>query len=369
MNSPTLALLLANTRYWSTVAAPVGRQLDRWERAANAIGDPRLRALALAKLRDEHFNVQVAATLATLAPRKHRADVIEAIVGLQVMYDYLDLLTERPMADPLDGRRLFAALVDSVSVSAGMRKPFELPQDDCGGYLERLSRAVVLAMGRLPGGPAVAAVARGAAERCAEAQILHHSASRSGIHELRDWATAQAAGTGLGWREYLAGSTASVLAIHALIAAAADPDTKREDAAELDRAYLSIGALTMLDSFVDREEDIATDQLSYLQLYDGPEAMASGLEKVAHDGVARARRLPNGAHHVVTLVGVVGYYASAPAANDALARPVITRVKRELQPLITPTLALMRAWRLAKHVRRGGQRETLHGVPQGVRHA
>jgi tetraprenyl-beta-curcumene synthase len=381
MNSPSLALLLANGRYWSTVAAPVGRQLTRWELAADAIGDPKVRAVALAKLRDEHFNVQVAATLATLAPRRHRPDVIEAIVALQVMYDYLDLLTE-PMADPRDGRRLFGALIQSVSVPAGTRKSFELSPNNNDRYLERLSRAVVLAMGRLPGAPAVAAVARGAAERCAEAQVLHHSAARSGtysgarsgaypgIDEVRDWATAQAAGTGLGWQEVLAGSTASVLSMHALIAAAADPRTTHEDAVALDRAYLSIGALTMLDSLVDREEDIASGQLSYLQLYDDPEAMAEGLAKVARDGVTRARGLPHGAHHVVTLVGVVGYYASDPAANDdAFARPVIARVKRELRPLITPTLALMRTWRLAKRVRRGRRRETPHGVPQGVRHA
>jgi hypothetical protein len=369
MNSPSLALLLANGRYWSTVAAPVGRQLTRWELAADAIGDPQVRALALAKLRDEHFNVQVAATLATLAPRRRRADVIEAIVALQVMYDYLDLLTE-PMADPRDGRRLFAALIQSVSVPAGTRKSFELSPNNDDRYLERLSRAVVLAMGRLPGGPAVAAVARGAAERCVEAQVLHHSASRSGIDEVRDWATAQAAGTGLGWREYLAGSTASVLAMHALIAAAADPRTTHEDAVAIDRAYLSIGALTMLDSLADREEDLATGQLSYVDLYDGPEAMAEGLSRVACDGVTRARGLPHGAHHVVTLVGVVGYYASEQAANDdAFARQVNARVKRELRPLITTTLALMRTWRLAKRVRRGRRRETPHGVPQGVRHA
>ena len=63
----------------------------------------------------------------------------------------------------------------------------------------------------------------------------------------------------------------------------------------------------------------------------------------------------------MTLVGVVGYYASAPTANDdAFARPVIARVKRELLPLITPTLALMRGWRTAKRVRRRGRHEVLH---------
>jgi Protein of unknown function (DUF2600) len=459
MSSPALALLLANARYWPTVAPRVGRQLTRWERAAAAIGDPGPRAMALAKLRDEHFNVQLATTLATLAPRRRRAEAIEAIVALQVMYDYLDLLGEQPPAGSgRDQRGLFAHLIDSLDLSgkqppagperdrrgpsahpidavsmrpagastpfeqppgdeqdeqepsvhpidaisvkpAGASTPFEPPPSDEDRYLEGLGRAVRLAFARLPAAAAVAGVAREAAERCAQAQILHHEASRSGAYaggrsgytyaggrsgthagsqsgarsgivELRDWATAQAAGTGLGWQEALAGSTASVLAIHALIAAAADPRTTREDAAELDRAYLSIGALTMLDSLVDREEDIATGQLSYVDLYGDPEEMAGGLARVARDGLARARGLANGAHHAMTLVGVVSYYASAPGANDdPEARAVIARVERELAPLITPTLALMRAWRMAKHARRGGSREPPHRVLRGVRDA
>jgi tetraprenyl-beta-curcumene synthase len=355
-----LALVLANVRYWTTVAPIVRAQLTRWEQAAQAIPDPALRALALGKLRDERFNAQVAATLATLAPRSRRSDVVEAIVALQILYDYLDVVSEQSMADPVrDGLGLFAALIDAVSVPADdTRKSFELPPQDDGGYLERLSRTVCLAFARLPGAATVAEVARGAAERCGEAQILHHGASRSGIAELRDWATPRAAGTALGWQELLAGSTASVLAMDALIAAAADPGISHADAEAIDALYLSIGALSMLDSLVDREEDIATGQLSYVELYDNPEAMANGLAKVARDGVRSARGLGNGAHHIVILVGIVAYYASAPSACSDFARPLIAPVRRELAPLITPTLTLMRAWRLAKRMRQWRARDS-----------
>jgi len=65
------ALVLANARYWSSVAGQARAQLRHWQRRAQAIEDPRLRALALAKLREEGFNAQAAAVLATLAPRAH----------------------------------------------------------------------------------------------------------------------------------------------------------------------------------------------------------------------------------------------------------------------------------------------------------
>ena len=455
-----IALLLANARYWGTVAVLVRAQLSRWERRAGAIPDPQLRMLALGKLRGERFNVQSAATLATLAPRAHRAGATKAIVALQVMYDYLDVLTEQPLPDRTrGGRRLFTALLDALTLEPetgggplelqaglklqageGPREPraggapiaetgggplepraggfelqagehplkpraggLELQADEGplepqaggfelqagehplkpragglelqagegplepraggdyyrhhtragdGGYLRELVRTVRLELSRLPAAAAVAAVARESAARCAQAQLLGHAAARAGTAELELWATREATDTALGWPEYLAGAAASVLAVHALIAAAADARTTPVDAAQIDAAYLSIGALTMLDSLIDRDADIATGQLGYARFYASPEAMATALVGVARDATRRARLLPRAAHHVMTLVGTVAYYASAPAAKSAFAQPVIARLIAELRPLITPTLALMRTWRLAKRVRR-----------------
>ena len=55
--------------------------------------------------------------------------------------------------------------------------------------------------------------------------------------------------------------------------------------------------------------------------------------------------MPNGAYHVMILVGVAAYYGSAPGAENASARPVISRLRKELSPLLSPTLAVMRVWR------------------------
>jgi hypothetical protein len=357
------ALFIANARYWSTVAPLVRQQISRWDERARAIPDPLLRTLAMNKLRDERFNVEVAATLATLAPSVHRARVVEAIVALQVIYDYVDLLTEQPAGEPaIDGRRVFAALRDAVTLEHEDDLDSEedrsrdyyrdRPSSEDGGYLQELVDTVSSALARLPSAAAITAVARASAARCAEAQVLNHEASCSGIKELRQWATLEASDTGLGWQEFLVGATASVLAIHALIAAAADPGTTREDAEELDALYLSIGALTVLDSVVDYQHDLDSGQPGFLRYYDDPNVLASRLAILARDAAARARGLPSGAHHIMTLVGVVAYYASAPTANSELARPLTAPIRRELRPLIAPTLALMRAWRLSKRVRR-----------------
>src|ERR1700683_4984651 len=102
-----VALMRATARYWLITAPLVRTQLRHWAGCAHAIGDPALRSLALQKLDQERFNAEVAAMLATLAPRSSRADAVQAIVALEVLYDYLDGLTELPAREALRaGRQL-----------------------------------------------------------------------------------------------------------------------------------------------------------------------------------------------------------------------------------------------------------------------
>jgi tetraprenyl-beta-curcumene synthase len=350
-----VALVLANARYWTSVVPLVRRQLQRWEQRAQAIRDPTLQALALDNLDREGFNAEVAATLATLAPPIYRAGVVEAIVALEVMYDYLDGLTEQPTPDPLRaGHALFEAFIDALDPNAPSGQDYyrHYPYPDDDGYLGDLSITVKTALARLPAAAAVIKTAERAATRCADAQIRAHAVVVTGTGQLEQWAEHEAAATTLQWREYLAGAASSVLAIHALIAAAANNRTTPEQATAIDTAYLSIAVLsTMLDSVIDYEHDAATGKQGYIRYYDDPDTLARNLASIVHHTVTHAKTLPNAAHHIMTLVGVVAYYTSAPTTTREPARHVATHIQRELSPLIMPTLAVMHTWRLAKEIR------------------
>ncbi len=379
MSSPSLvALAAANGRYWTSVAPQVHAQLKRWEVRAHEIPDPGLQAIALGKLREERFNAEVAATLATLAPRAHRAHAVEAIVALELLYDYLDGLTEQPAPDPLrSGRQLFTAFTDTLAaVPAQAGDYFRLHPSDDGGYLAELSAAVSTAVAALPAWKAVSAAARRSAARCAEAQVRVHAAGYADTAQLEQWARTQAAGTVLQWREFMAGAVSSVLAVHALIAAAAQERTTPIEAAAIDSAYLSIAALsTMLDGAIDYERDSSSGEAWYVRHYDSVKTLADRAAVLARDALQQAQALPDAAHHTMTLVGVASYYTSAPAAARGIAAPVAQRVHGELGALMTPTMAVMRTWRAAKLLRQalpGGRRATpAAGVgpvadPQGV---
>lgn len=346
------ALALAHARYWSSVAPLVRQQLRRWEVRATQIKDPTLHRLALGKLRGERFNAEVAAMVATIAPARYRERTVEAIVALQIMYDYLDALTEQPTAHPIrDGLCYSKAFSDAVTVSGVATRDYYsyYPGSGDGGYLVDLAVAVRGALLCLPAVEAIADVIRMSAFRCAEAQVRIHAAPSSGIEQVERWARNEANGTELQWREWLFGAMGSVVAAHALIAAAADERTTREQAMEIDSTYLSICVLTtVLDHLVDHEHDVSTGEESCLSFYETPDALVEQIAIVAHRVLARARTIPNGPHHAVMLAGVVAYYTSQPSAMGDFARPVAEQAQAELRPLITPTLASMRAWRLAK---------------------
>jgi tetraprenyl-beta-curcumene synthase len=350
------ALALANARYWPSTAPLVRRQLARWRARAEQIEQATLRELALRRLSEVGFNAEVAATLATLAPRGPRARVVEAIVALEIIFDFLDGITERPTGDPLaDGRRLSRALTDAVAAGAPGDREYRLGRDyDDGGYLEELVRTVHGALRPLPALGVVGEAMRRAAARSAEAQVRAHAAAALGSEQVETWARREAAAYDVPWREYLAGAASSVVAVHALIAAAADRRTTHMEAEQLDRAYFSISALaTMLDSLVDYEADSAASTLGvgYMRYYDADrESLALELVSTARRAAGLARDTRRRGHHLMTLVGIVAYYTTEPGAHGPFARPVVKRIHRELRPLIWPTLAVMRCWRRLKRV-------------------
>jgi tetraprenyl-beta-curcumene synthase len=354
-----LALVAANVAYWPTIAPVVRSELRRWRERAGRIPDPRLRAIALGKLAAEASNAEVAATLATLAPRRRRRQVAAALVALEVLYDYLDgVIACAPSAALQTGLGLFAPLCAAAGTHARGGGPAD------GGYARELGGAVRRALEALPRAAAVASALAGAAERTAAGQVHAHRAAAHGLAELRAWAQAQPAAASLPWPELAAGAASSVLAMHALIAAAAEPRTTAGEAAAIDRAYLRIAAVsTLLDSVVDHARDLRTGRPAPIDWCGAREQLPARLRSLLAGALAGAGGLRRGPTHTVIAAGVVAYYTPGRGARDAGARRLISPLHRELRPLIRPTLALMRAWRLAKHARTALRRPDRQPTP------
>ena len=364
------ALVVANGRFWSSVAPIARAELARWRTHAGRIRDQGLRELALAQLADEAFNAEVAATLATLAPRARRDAVVKAIVAIEVLFDYLDGRTEALFSPPAgagaepanagpavrerklleDGRRLYGTLTAAIDgYTCGHRPGLAGADSD---YLDRLWRHAHEHASTLPGLAAVRSSAIVAASRCGEAQLRLHAAVEFGDGQLRQWAEQACQGSGLGWREYVGGCASSVLAVHALIATAARADASEAEAHALDATYLAIGAIiTTLDSLVNDTRDKGAGEAGYIRLYNGRGEIQERLTTLIAEALTRADCMPDAAHHAMTLAGVAAYYTTHPGAADPENRAIRTAVRRQLTPTIWPALAVLTSWRTAKTVR------------------
>ena len=328
-------------RYGTTVLPCARRELRRWKRRAGAIPDPALRAHARATLRDEGANAEGAALLALAAPRLRRTAVVRLLVAVQVLYDYLDTLSEQPAEDPLAAsRRLHGALLAALADAAAADWYAGYGRRDDGGYLAALVAHCRTLRASLPAGALVAGGVRRAAERASECQSRNHAAMLGALPlaAFAQWAGALPAGAGpkLRWWE-LAAAAGSSLALHALLAAAADARLTPAAAAQIEAAYWPwvCGLNTLLESVADAPADARSGNHSYVGRYRTPQDAAGRLAAIAAQASAAVRELPGATHHATVLAAMTSFYLEAGSArpNAALRRGVLAQLDLGTSPV------------------------------------
>jgi tetraprenyl-beta-curcumene synthase len=347
-----LSAVFAGTvvRYLLRVLPCVRSELGHWRARAAEIPDPVLRGHAQASLR-KRGNIEGAALLATLAPAAHRRRTVRALVAYQTAYNYLDTLSEQPSADPVvNAEELHQALLIALHPTAGHPDYYRYNQQRAdGGYLTAIVDVSRDALRGLPSYAAVAPTARAAAGRIVDFQALNLSKPRRAYDALQRWANEETpAGSGVTWWE-TAAAAGSSLAVHALIAAAADPQLRAADVAATERAYFPwIGALhSLLDSLVDRREDHEHAQRSLLGYYLSPAAAAIELSSLALRARRATQDLPARHHHLVILIAMCSYYVSAPQCETPEGRVISAALTRALGMPLSLAILLFRTRRLA----------------------
>lgn len=327
-------------RYALTVVPAARLRTRAWRRAAEAIPDPILRALAESTHHEEKLNAEAGAVFALLAPTGRRRAVMRLCIAFQLMYDYLDTLGEQPCADLLaNGLQLHRALAAVFDADACDDWYAMHPRRDDGGYLLALVTACRRTFDALPSADAVRPVARRAAIRCGDAQSLTHASD----DRLTAWAQAQPGAGGLHWWEVAAGGISSI-GVLALFAAAADQRTTRAEAERIDAAYFPSACAfsSLLDSLVDSEQDARSTGFRSIAAYPDDQTAAVRLGTITRDSARDLRTLRRGRAHLAILNGIAGYYLSASGAGSSSAAPVAAAVIAELRPLIDAVLPTMR---------------------------
>jgi tetraprenyl-beta-curcumene synthase len=340
-----ITIAAALTTYGIAVLPLVRCELRAWERVARDIPDPALRRDALGALSEKALNVEATAVFAILVPSARLVQAVRLMTAYQVMTDYLDTISERTVADPLrNGLHLHRALADALRPGATSTDYYRHhPSDDDGGYLTQLVDTCRERFHALPSATAVRDVAVAAAMRCGAGQSHTHAVAQRGTERIAVWAGSQSPNPDYTWWEIAAGASSSV-AIHALLAATADPATTHADAVRVDRAYFpSIGALTVLmDDLVDRDRDAAACSHNYFDYYASSGAAAERIADILGQAEAAIGALRHRRGHAAILAGVLGFYLSAREADTAYARPIKARLLASSDRHVSPILAAMR---------------------------
>jgi tetraprenyl-beta-curcumene synthase len=348
----TVALYLTN------VLPLVRRELVHWRTQAVKISDPVLRAHALEGL-SKRGNLEGAALFAVLAPRSRRRETVRALVAFQVAYNYLDRLAEQMSADPVaNGRQLHQALLVALDPAATHPDYYSLyPQSDDSGFLRELVDTCRTALTTLPSRATVSVAASAAAARIVAFQSFNLTKYQGDYEALESWARQQAPDSlGLQWWQ-IAAAGGSSLAVHALIATAANDDVQHQDIEAIEAAYFPwICALhSLLDSLVDVAEDELAGQRNLLSYHANHEQASCAMEALAQRAIDAARSLPDELHHQVILTAMVSHYLSSVDVATPGARAIAESVAGSVGPLLSPTLRLFKARRMLTRLT-GGER-------------
>lgn len=347
--------------YWLGVFPRVLAEVRRWRTLAERVPDPVLRAAALGALARKRGNLEGAAAFATLVERRRRPLVIRTLVAAQATCDYLDFLCEQPNRDPIaNGRALHRALLDAVNGGFAGNDYYRhhLHHED-GGYLHALVRTIAESLAALPARSRIGDSLSIAAGRIASYQAFNHGDAVGSYAPFEQWAEREGkACPHLSWWE--AGAAAgSTLSLHVLLAAAADPRLGCAETAAIERTYFPwIGALhSLLDSLVDRGEDLAYGMCGLIDFYESPAHAAARMRLIAGEAIQHAQALPRGGRHRLILTAMASFYLCQLHRPDScsITAAVVPAVRDTLGAEADPAIAVLRARRAL----RGEHRDSL----------
>lgn len=342
------ALLGAAGRELSWGLREVTRQSSGWKAAAERIPDQPTREDALFALARKRGHADGAALFSVL-PRHRDPALIQALISFETILDFLDEVSERHPTEE-NGRQLHLALLEAVSPDLPTSDYYRHhPWRDDGGYLEALVERCREGCRALPSLHRVQTEVARAAELGQVLGLNHLPDPAERDAALRRWAAHEFPGEReLEWFE-LSGAASATLAVHALLALAAEPSgvSDREIAATQAAYGRWVSAATaMLDSYADRLEDAANEDHSYIAHYPDFEQAVERTSHLIERALAAASALERGRRHAVIAACMVAMYLSKDSSRSTAMRPTTRRLSRSGGSLVRALLPVLRAWRI-----------------------
>lgn len=288
-------------------------QVARWTALAESIPDDVLRLQALSSLRHKRFHADGGAVYAA-ARAEHAEVLVELIVALQTISDYLDNLCDRcDVYNAADFRLLHDSMRAAVNPGVPSKSYYALRGSlDDGGYLEALVTTCQNCVQKLPSYKLVQAKVNWFVERYCELQEKKHIEPELREATLLKWSSPYADKLDdILWWEFSA-ATGSTLGMFSLFLAATEP-LNEETVKELTQAYFPwvCGLHILLDYLIDLEEDAAAKDFNFVACYANARFAKSRIHHFAKESVKRARHIGmDGYIHRFVVKGLLAMYFS-----------------------------------------------------------
>jgi tetraprenyl-beta-curcumene synthase len=327
----------------------VARQVRAWRGIASVIPDGPIRHDALSALARKRGHTDGAALFCIL-PKSHNASLLRLLVAYEIMWDFLDSVNESGAAHgQTNGLQLHLALIDALDPSATQTDYYRYhPWREDGGYLRALVHVCRHSFAELPSAEAVRPSLLREARRAQVLGINHEQNAVRRDQSLRRWAITEWPLHEASWFE-LTGAASASLTVHALFALASNPGVSPAEIAAVRDAYSPwiSAATTMLDSYVDQNEDLINGDHSYVAHYPTREAALRRIDQLIRRSTREASGLRDGERHILIVACMAAMYLSKDAARHDAIRPETKALIRAGGPLTRLLLPILRLWRLA----------------------
>jgi tetraprenyl-beta-curcumene synthase len=333
--------------FWGLRA--VSKEIRHWRRRALQIPDKRIRKDALNALAHKRTHADGAALFWTI-PRRRSLDLLRLLVAYELIWDFLDNLSERAAIEGQDdGYHLHLAIAEAIDPGGPISDYYcsnSFRED--GGYLRALVQTCRNGCKLLPSYHRVSGLAIAEARRAQVLSINHDRDATRRVSALKAWVAHEFQDTrGMEWWE-LSGAASAPLTIHALLALAMEPICTERDITQIHAAYspwLS-AATTMLDSYVDQVEDQKNGDHSYIAHYPDPDSAALGIHRLVWHATKEARSLRNGSKHAVIAAAMIAMYLSKDSARTPELRATTQSLVNAGGSLTRLLLPILRVWRI-----------------------
>ncbi len=348
------ALLGAVARELTWGLPAVSREVRHWRTLAAQIPRGPLREDALDALQRKRGQSDGAA-LFSILPRARNPSYLRLLVAYQIIWDYLDSVSEHGATAGLaNGRQLHLALVDAVDPDSPIRDYYRhSPWREDGGYLQALVATCRECCAGLPGYGRVRDLILRDARRAQVLAINHDLDPARRDAALRAWADAEfPEGHEARWYE-LTGAASAGIAAFALLALACEPSCSDEEIARTHAAYFpwASAVACMLDSYADQDEDAANDDHSYIAHYPTPAVAVTETCRLVRRCLRELHTLSNCEAHILIASSMVALYLSKDSARSETMRCYSAPIADAGGSLTHILLPVLRLWRAAYSLR------------------